>query len=322
MRATRSPQPKRLSGQVIVITGASSGIGLATAMMAARRGARVVLSSFDGEQLEDALVQVRRAAGTDERAHAVVADVTDAAAMERLGDEAMSRHGRIDTWVNNAGIHHFGWVVELPEEDARRIFEVNHWGVVHGCRTAVPRLHASGGGTIINVGSVLSARSVPLQGMYGASKHAMAAYTESLRLELRAKGSPIRVTLVRPGPMHTPIVEHSKSLLPFRVQLPPPVYHPDVAARGILHCAEHPRRDLVIGGVGRLAELGETVAPRLADAIMRLTFLPLQRTRGAPRRTDGLHAPMGGPARVVSEEPRRMLRRSMSGALATLRRAR
>ena len=311
MRAKR-----KLQDQVLVIAGASSGIGLATALMAVRRGARVVLSSFDAVQLEDALRQVRAAGGT-ERAHAVVADVTDASAVQRLADEAVERFGRIDTWVNNAGVHAFSYALELPEADARRMMEVNLWGVVHGCRAAVPHLLASGGGVIVNVGSVLSSRAVPLQGMYGASKHAVKAYTEALRLELRARHWPVSVTLVKPAAMHTPIVGNSKSLLPFRAQLPPFVYHPDVTARGILHCAERPPRDLITGGIGVLAELGETLAPRIADAIMRLTFFRLQRAEGEPRKLSALHAPGDTEARVLSSDDRTVLRRSLWTAWRT-----
>lgn len=291
-----------------MITGASSGIGLATAHLAAARGARVVLSSFDPRQLEEAREQVVRAGG---KAIAVVADVADLAAVEEIARRAVDEWGRVDTWVSNAGVHVFGRLEQTPLEDARRVFDVNYWGTVHSCRTAVPRLAAAGGGSLVVVGSVLSSRSVPLQGIYTASKHAVKAYAEALRVELRAAGLPVSVSFIKPSALNTQIDRHSRSFLRgARAQLPPPLYHPRTVARCILHCAERPRRSMVVGGVGVLGEVGEMLAPGLVDLVMRHTFFRLQRGKGPPYGEDALHAPLGTPARELGAVPRLTLRRS------------
>lgn len=296
-----------LREQVMVITGASSGIGLATARLAIRRGARVVMTSFDPRQLADASAQIAAEGG---RAIAEVADVADRAALERVADRAITEFGRIDTWVSNAGVHIFGRLDETSLEDARRLFDVNYWGAVHGCRIAVPHLVAAGGGSLVVVGSVLASRSVPLQGMYTASKHALKGYTEALRTELRAAGVPVSVSFIKPSALNTPIDHHSRSLLRTRAQLPPPLYHPRVAARCILECAERPRRDMVVGGFGMLGELGEKFAPNAVDLVMRRTFFWLQHGAGPPYGEDALHEPLGTPARELGEIPRLTLRRS------------
>lgn len=296
-----------LGEQVVVITGASSGIGLATARLAARRGARVVLSSFDPRQLEDAKEQLLRDGG---EAIAVVADVADRLALEEVARRAVERYGRIDTWVSNAGVHIFGRLDETPLEDARRLFDVNYWGAVHGCRIAVPHLVAAGGGSLIVVGSVLASRSVPLQGMYTASKHALKAWVEALRTELRDARAPVSVSFVKPSAINTQIDHHSRSLLRRRAQLPPPLYHPRVVARCILECAERPRRDMVIGAVGLVGELGEKFVPNVVDLVMRRTFFWLQHGEEPPYGEDALHAPLGTPARELGEVPRFTLKRS------------
>ena len=187
---------KPLSDQVIVITGASSGIGLATAEMAADAGARVILSSRNEEDLLDAVNRIRQNGG---RAFHIVADVADPEAVEAIAALAIEQFGALDTWVNNAGVGMYGKLTETPLRDKRRLFDVDFWGVVHGCRTAVRHLRA-GGGAIINVGSVASDRAAPLVGIYSAAKHAVKGYTDALRMELEHDGLPISVSLVKPRP--------------------------------------------------------------------------------------------------------------------------
>src|SRR5215211_1913288 len=176
---------KRIHEQVIVITGASSGIGLATAQMAARRGARVVLTSRDEVDLGKVVEQIRAEGGT---ATHVTADVANFEAMQRVALTAMREFGAIDTWVNNAGISIYGLIEDVGLMDARRLFETNYWGVVHGTLAALPHLKAKGG-ALINVGSALSDTGYPLQGHYTASKHAVKGFTDSLRLELERAGA-------------------------------------------------------------------------------------------------------------------------------------
>ena len=185
---------KPIKEQVIVITGASSGIGLATALEAGRRGAQVVLASRDEMDIQKAANQITAEGG---KALAVVADVADQGAMESLAEQAVVEFSRIDTWVNNAGVSIYGKLEEVPLDDAQRLFETNYWGVVNGSLAALPHLKLNGG-ALINVGSELSETAMPLQGHYAASKHAVKGFTDTLRMELHHDGVPVSVTLIQP----------------------------------------------------------------------------------------------------------------------------
>jgi NAD(P)-dependent dehydrogenase (short-subunit alcohol dehydrogenase family) len=196
---SRKPKLKALADQVIVITGASSGIGLATARLAAERGARLVLASRNEEDLRRACDEIRAKGG---RATFVVADVAVPQAVDRIAATAIDEFGGFDTWVNNAGVSIYGKLTEIPLADKRRLFDTNFWGVVHGCRSAVRHLRERGG-AIINIGSIVSDRAVPLQSIYSASKHAVQGYTDGLRMELEHEKLPISVTLVKPSAIDT-----------------------------------------------------------------------------------------------------------------------
>lgn len=280
---------KPLEEQVIVITGASSGIGLATARLAAKRGARVVLASRDKSDLKRAVKDIEKKGG---EAAYVVADVGDVNDIESIADKAVREFGGIDTWVNDAGVSIYGRLEETPLEDAHRLFETNYWGVVHGSLVAADYLREQGG-TIINLGSVLSDRAVPLQGHYSASKHAVKGFTDALRMELEEEDAPISVTLIKPSAIDTPYPKHARNLMDKEATLPPPVYAPRVVARAILRCAERPTREISVGaGGGMLGALGK-VAPRLTDRYMEATMFDQQHTdEPAPRkRRDTLHKP-------------------------------
>jgi short-subunit dehydrogenase len=265
---------KRLQDQVIVITGATSGIGLVTARKAGRRGARVVLSARNDEALSELVLEIN---GNGGEAISVVADVGKEEQIRNVAKAAIDAFGRIDTWVNNAGVSIYGELVKLSMEDQRRLFETNFWGTVHGSRIAVEHMR-SRGGALINVGSVASVRSIPLQGIYCASKHAVKGYTQALRMELEKERVPIAVTLIKPSPIDTPYKKHAKNYLSVQPKNPPPVYAPDIVADAILHCAEHPTRDLVIGGGGRLLTALEHLAPRVADRYAKLFLFDQQKT--------------------------------------------
>ncbi len=283
---------KPIRDQVLVITGASSGIGLATARAAVRDGARVFLTARNDEALRRIVDELNGITREPRAAH-LAADVADADALERVAAQAVERFGAIDTWVNNAAVSLYGRLTEVRLEDKRRLFDVTFWGVVHGCRAAVPRLRQRGG-ALINVGSVLSDRAVPLQGMYSAAKHAVKAYTNTLRMELEAEGLPIAVTLVKPSSINTPYFEHAKTYLGVEPAPPPPVYQPEVVAETILRCAQRPVRHVTVGaGGGGIAALGMT-APRLADYFMERTMFRLQRSNRpvSPDRKDNLYGPV------------------------------
>lgn len=279
-----------LSEQVIVITGASSGIGLVTAKCAAAAGARVVLAARNERDLGEAVDSVRVLGG---RAICCVTDVADIDQVKRLGETAAGEFGRVDTWVNNAGVSIYGRCTEVPLADMRRQFDVNYWGQVHGMLTAVELLRERGG-ALINVASAVADRAIPLQGNYSATKHAIKAFTDTLRMELEQAGVPISVTLVKPGSIDTPLFAKANSLLGVEPQPIPPVYAPEVVARVILQAAEHPMRDVIAGGMGKVVSLGEKLSPRLTDKYMERSTFDSQKTEAPIEdgRPDNLHAPI------------------------------
>ena len=278
----------KLRDQAIVITGASSGIGLTTAEMAAAAGARVVLSSRNEDDLRAAVERIRTKGG---RAIFVVADVADAEAVEEVGRRARQEFGGFDTWVNNAGVSIYGKVTEIPLADKRRLFDTNFWGVVHGCRSAVRHLRETGG-AIINIGSIVSDRAIPLQAVYSASKHAVQGYTDGLRMELEHDKVPISVTLVKPSAIDTPYLEHARNYMDEAPNFPPPVYSPDIVAEAILECAEKPVREVTVGGGGRLMAVMGRVAPRTTDLYMEQTMFRMQKDEGRnPQTQDSLYSP-------------------------------
>ena len=265
---------KRLEEQVMVITGGTSGIGLATAKRAAMRGARVVLCARNEPELRETVAGIEAAGGT---ARSVVADVANQEDVERLAVTAIEAFGAIDTWVNNAGVSFYGNLTEVAIEDMRRLFEVNFWGTVYGARAAVARLRGSGG-ALINIGSVVSDRAIPLQGAYSASKHAVKGFTDALRMELEEEGAPISVTLIKPSAIDTPYFQHAKNYMEVEPKPPAPVYAPEVVANAVLRAAEHPVRDVTIGGGGRLISALGSALPRLTDRYMERSMFDSQRS--------------------------------------------
>ncbi len=303
---------RNLGEQRVVITGASSGIGLATAWFAARRGARVLLASRSGVDLERIVDTLGRAGY---RAAHAVADVADPEQVEAIARKAEEAFGGFDIWVNNAAVTIYGRLLDIPVEDERRLFAVNYWGCVYGCRTAVSRLAETGGG-LINVGSVASHRALSFQGTYSASKHALKAYTEALRAELEEDGVPVTVSLIQPGSVNTPYPQHARNYLDAEASLPSPAYDPDVVARAIGACIERPTRDVVIGGVGAWPLLGlSRVAPRAMDLLAEHGLGAAQTTRARPRTVeDGLYDPPTREGDVRGDATGPILRHSLSAA--------
>jgi NAD(P)-dependent dehydrogenase (short-subunit alcohol dehydrogenase family) len=270
---------KKLSEQVVVITGASSGIGLVTAREAARRGAKLVVAARAEEALRRLVEEITSQGG---EAVYVVADVGRQDDVRRIAETALERFGRFDTWVNNAGVSIYGRIMDTPFEDMRRLYETNFWGVVYGSVVAAEHLRQRGG-ALINVGSVLSDRAIPVQGVYSSSKHAVKGFTDALRMELEEEGAPVSVTLIKPSTIDTPYTKHAKNLLEDgdkEPSLPPPVYAPETVAEAILHCAETPERDVYVGGGGKALSVMGKYAPRLADKVMEAVGFDTQQQDG------------------------------------------
>ena len=260
---------KPLTEQVIVITGASSGIGLVTARLAAARGAKVLLVARSGAALAEAVVAIEADGG--EAAYAV-ADVADIDAVRAAAKTAIERFGRIDTWVNNAGTAIYGKLVDTPLDEHQRLFQTNYFGTVHGALTAYDHLRERGG-AFIAVGSIASDLPSPILSAYAASKHAVKGFVDALRMEFTADEVPIAVTLIKPSGIDTPIARHAANHLDGEALIPQPVYDPIVVAEAILDAAQNVRRDVTVGGVGRLQVLLGTHFPAALDYLSR----PLER---------------------------------------------
>jgi short-subunit dehydrogenase len=304
---------KPVRDQVMVITGADSGIGLATARLAARRGARLVLNSRNEAELARVCAELRRDGGQVEW---MAGDVADPLAMLNLAEVAIRAFGRIDTWINNAGVSAYGLIEDVPVEDAHRIFETNYFGMVNGTLAALPYLKANGG-ALINVGSIVSDTYMPLQGHYIASKHAVKGFTDALRTELMHEKAPVVVTLVKPSAIDTPYPEHAANYMDAEPKHPAPVYDPRVVARAILFCAEHPRRSVTVGGGGRLMAKIGLRAPGLADVLNQSMVKQQKRsTPGSLPQDTGLWSPPARTGRERGDQPGHIHKSSAYTAMA------
>jgi short-subunit dehydrogenase len=281
---------KKINEQVIVITGATSGVGLVTARQAARRGARLVIAARNEAALKQLAAELT---GRGAEVVHVVADVGDESQVRSIAHAAVMRFGGFDTWINNAGVSIYGRTEDIPLADQKRLFDTNFWGVVNGSLVAVEHLKQRGG-ALINIGSELSDVAAPLQGIYSASKHAVKGFTDALRLELEHAGAPVSVTLVKPAALDTPYLPHARNYLEVEPRMAPPVYAPEVAASAILYAAQRPRRDVYVGGASKLASASSRFAPRTTDWLLKKTMFWMQRTdRPAGNGSDGLYEPAG-----------------------------
>ncbi|MFC3039985.1 SDR family oxidoreductase [Virgibacillus xinjiangensis] len=257
---------KKLKDQVIVITGASSGVGLVTARKAAAQGAKVVLAARNEEALKQLTDELNR---LGHEAVWVKADVGKSQDVQRIADTAIDEFGGFDTWVNNAGITIFGRAMDVSEGDIKRMFDTTFWGVVYGSRAAVTHFKERGStGALINVGSIFGDVGTVIQSTYSAAKHAVHGWTNSLRMELEAEQAPISITLVHPGRIDTPYNEHAGNYMEEHPAHGGMIYPPDAIAEAILHAAEHPKRDMYVGSQAKIASLLGTLAPRLTDKVV------------------------------------------------------
>jgi NAD(P)-dependent dehydrogenase (short-subunit alcohol dehydrogenase family) len=285
--------PHAIGDQIVVITGASSGIGRETALMFGERGATVVLAARNEMALNEVTKEVERIGG---HAAAVVTDVAEWEQVERLARRTVDLFGRIDTWVNNAGISVYATVEELTVAEIERVIRVNLLGQVYGMKAALPHMQRQGQGTIVNVASALAERAVPLQAAYCASKHGIKGFTGALRLELERERSGITVTLIEPSSINTPLFTHARSKLGVKPMPIPPIYEPAVVAEAILFAAGHPCRTIVAGGAGKVITAIQRISPALLDRYMLQgdRMVKAQKTDQPDDGRDNLDAPMPG----------------------------
>jgi short-subunit dehydrogenase len=290
---------KPLDQQVIVITGASSGIGLATAEAAAKQGAKLVLAARSAKTLSEIVQNINAAGG---QAVHVVADVADRQQVERIAETAISRFGRIDTWINDAGVSIYGRLDEVSEKDSRRLFDTNFWGVVNGSLAALPYLRMNGG-ALINVGSEVSDAVVPLQGIYSASKHAVKGFTDALRVEIEeVDKAPVSITLIQPTAVNTPYPQHAKNYMSQEPKLPTPQIDPEDVAEAILKAATKPQRDVKVGAMSKVNTTVSKIAPSLGDKMSAMQ-VDRQQYDESPRDPEGTLYKPGEEGRIHGLKP-------------------
>lgn len=290
---------KPLDEQVIVLTGASSGIGLCTAILAAERGARLVLVARSEDTLQSLVSQISSNGG---EAIYVVADVGDREQLQDVAQAAIDRFGRIDTWINDAGVSSYSRLDEISEADSRRIFETNFWGVVNGSMVALPHLLKQGG-SLINLGSEVSEEVVPLQGMYSASKHAVKGFTDALRIELEiVDKAPISITLIQPTAVNTPFPQNAKNYMDKEPKLPTPMINPEQVAEAILKAATKGGRDVKVGMMAVINTTASKLLPSLGDRMAAMQVDRQQRDE-PPRNPEGTLYQAGHAGRIYGQPP-------------------
>jgi NAD(P)-dependent dehydrogenase (short-subunit alcohol dehydrogenase family) len=270
---------RRLEGRVAVVTGASSGVGRAIARELGAEGARVGLLARNRDGLEAAAREIEERGG---QALVLPLDVADAGAVDEAADRVVAEWGRLDVWVNNAMVSVFSRVVETTPEEYRRVTEVCYLGYVHGTLAALRHMRPANAGVIVQIGSALAYRSIPLQSAYCAAKAATRGFTDSLRSELRRERSGIALTMIQLPAVNTPQFEVVRSRLPGHPQPVPPIYQPEVIARATVDAVLRPRREVWIGWTTLQAILGQRVIPGLLDRYLARKAWDSQTTRELP----------------------------------------
>jgi len=315
-----------VKGSVAVVTGATSGVGRATAVLLGRRGARVALLARGEDGLAAASDEVAAAGGVP---LALAADVADAAQVESAAERVERELGPIDVWINNAMATVFAGFLDIEPDEYRRATEVTYLGSVWGTRAALRRMVPRDRGAIVQVGSALAYRGIPLQAPYCGAKHAIKGYLDSVRSELLHAGSSVRIATVELPGLNTPQFDRGRAKLPRRPRPVPPVYQPEVAARAVVWAAEHPRRELQVGVATVAAILGSRVANGLLDRYLARTAVDAQQDDAplAPR-PDNLFEPVPGDPgargrfdeahelslQAVASRHRRLLAAALAGA--------
>ncbi|MDQ4048816.1 MAG: SDR family oxidoreductase [Actinomycetota bacterium] len=288
-----APWSSGATDRVVVVTGASSGVGRATARAFGARGYSVGLLARNLEALENAAREVEEAGG---RALVLATDVADADAVEAAAERAEAELGPIGVWVNVAMAAVLSPLSETSAHDIRRVTEVSYLGFVHGTMAALKPMRARDAGTVVQVGSALSYRSIPLQASYCGAKFAIRGFTDAVRTELMHDGSNVHITMVQLPALNTPQFSRVKTTLPRHPQPVPPVFQPELAADAIVWASEHRRREVWLGGSTYKTILGGFLAPLAADRYLARTSYRDQQTAlpVEPDRPDYLHDPVAG----------------------------
>ncbi|WP_287127814.1 SDR family oxidoreductase [Candidatus Cyanaurora vandensis] len=284
-------QLKPINEQVAVIVGASSGIGRETARQFAQGGAKVVVAARTQSALDSLVDEIKTAGG---EAVAVVCDVSEFDQVKEVAQQTLQVYGRMDTWVHAAAIGMFAPFAEISPEEFKRVMDVNLMGQAHGLWAALP--HLKHGGSFISVSSVEGRRALPLQSPYSASKHALEGLLESVRVELAHSGSPVNLTSILPATINTPFYNKARTKLGVKPTGVPPYYQPSVVAEAILHAAQHPHRELIVGDVGRVLDGMQKLSPSLVDSLLVAIGFVGQRTNEPKPESvpDGLFEPIEG----------------------------
>lgn len=303
---TRRPP---LSQQVIAIAGTASGIGRETALQAARQGASLVISDFDEAGLASLVQEIRTIGAPVE---AVPADVADYAQVQAVASAAVTRFGRLDTWIHVAATSIYATVLDTTPDEFRRVIEVDLLGQIHGAKAALPYLIQTGGG-LIHISSVEARRTFPYHSAYGAAKHGIDGFIEALRVELAHQRIPVSVTQILPASINTPFFDKAVTKLGVKPKGVPPFYSPSVVAGAILYAAQHPQRDVIVGGAGKAILLTQRLSPGLLDLILRQVGFTLQRTDDprSPNSPNDLFAPAGMYNRVQGDFPHQTFHHSV-----------
>jgi NAD(P)-dependent dehydrogenase (short-subunit alcohol dehydrogenase family) len=259
-----------------------------------------MVSARNVHGLDSLVQQIRREGG---EAMALGADVTDFEQVKHVADKTAELYGRIDTWVHAAAVALYAEFEKTTPEEFKRIIDVNLVGQAYGAMAALPHLRREGRGALIHISSVEARRAMPYHSAYAASKHGIEGFAEALRLELRHEGLPISVTNVMPGSINTPLFDKARTKIGVQPQGIPPIYDPEVVANAILYAAEHPVRDMIVGGAAKMIVMNQSLSPKLTDAIfLRIGFKGQQTdTPKAENAPNNLFMPIDGYNRAVGQ---------------------
>src|SRR5215213_8553990 len=284
---------KPVEEQVMVLMGASSGIGRETALRFAERDAKVVVSARSENGLTSLVEEIQAKGG---EAIAIPAEVSEFEQVKAVADGAVEAYGRLDTWIHLAAVLLVASCEDTTPEEFERVIDVNLMGQVYGAMAALQHIKREDGGGLIYIISIGDKRSIPLQSAYCASKHGIDGFLESLRVELLHEKLPISVSQVMPATINTPLFDKARTKLGVKPVAPPPIYQPGIVSEAILHATENPARDLVVGGAAKAVILSQAASPRLLDILLKLRGFEVHYT-GEPKpedAPDNLYEPIDG----------------------------